>query len=108
MTPEQYSQFLNEIHKIIDIAAEKRDRYVSIYMHPESGISVTVYPWPEVPEVADVNKEEDDIEFFEKIITGKTFEYPIKIQTEAGEVSIEGIQIKLKPNASEKAKNRKD
>lgn len=61
MTPEQYTNFLNEIHKIIDIAAEKRDRYVSIYMQPESGISVTVYPWPEV---ADVNKEEDDIEFF--------------------------------------------
>lgn len=64
MTPEQYTNFLNEIHKIIDIAAEKRDRYVSIYMQPESGISVTVYPWPEVPEVADVNKEDDDMEFF--------------------------------------------
>lgn len=44
----------------------------------------------------------------EKIITGKTLEYPIKIQTEAGEISIEGIKIKLTPNASEKAENRKD
>lgn len=32
------------IHKIIDEGMEKSDRSVSIYIHPESGINVSVYP----------------------------------------------------------------
>lgn len=34
-----------QIRKIIDEGMEKRDRSVSIYIHPESGINVSVYPF---------------------------------------------------------------
>ena len=37
----------NEIHTIIDDAMKKRDRYVSINIFPNTGVSVSIYPWPE-------------------------------------------------------------
>ena len=36
-----------EIHKLIETAMEKRDRLVSLYFNPETGMSVSVYPWPD-------------------------------------------------------------
>ena len=39
--------FSNEIHTVIDNAVEKRDRSVAIYISPDSGMTVNVYPWPD-------------------------------------------------------------
>lgn len=38
---------LNEIKMIIDDAMQKRDRSVVIFIHPENGMSINVYPWPD-------------------------------------------------------------
>lgn len=35
-----------KIHSIIDEAMEARDRSVSIYISPDGGVSVSVFPWP--------------------------------------------------------------
>lgn len=37
----------NENHTIVDDAIRKRDRSVSIYISPDGGASVSIYPWPE-------------------------------------------------------------
>lgn len=37
----------NEIHTIIDDAMNKGDRSVSVYITPDSGMVVNVYPWPD-------------------------------------------------------------
>lgn len=34
-------------HTIIDDAVEKRDRSVAIYISPDSGMTLNVYPWPD-------------------------------------------------------------
>ena len=47
--PELNSQF--DIHALIDDAMKKRDRSISIYIHPENGMSVTVYPWPDADDL---------------------------------------------------------
>ena len=36
-----------KIHSIIDEAMADRDRYVSIYISPYGGVSVSVFPWPD-------------------------------------------------------------
>lgn len=36
-----------KIHSIIDEAMAARDRYVSIYISPYGGVSVSVFPWPD-------------------------------------------------------------
>lgn len=36
-----------KIHSIIDEAMAARDRSVSIYISPDGGISVSVFPWPD-------------------------------------------------------------
>lgn len=36
-----------KIHSIIDEAMEARDRSVSIYISPDGGVSVSVFPWPD-------------------------------------------------------------
>lgn len=36
-----------KIHSIIDEAMAVRDRYVSIYISPYGGVSVSVFPWPD-------------------------------------------------------------
>lgn len=47
MEKRDFISFWQEVHTIIDDAMEKRDRTVSVYLHPESGLSVNVYPWPD-------------------------------------------------------------
>lgn len=42
---------------LIDDAMEKRDRTVSIYIHPENGLSVNVYPWPDAEELYNLYKD---------------------------------------------------
>lgn len=53
----KFISFWNEIHTIIDEAMEKRDRTVSVYFHPENGLSVNIYPWPDVDELYDQYKK---------------------------------------------------
>ena len=36
----------SEIRAIVDDAVKKRDRTVSLYFTPDTGMSVNVYPWP--------------------------------------------------------------
>lgn len=36
-----------EIHTIVNDAMAKRDRSVSIYISPDGGMSISVYPWPD-------------------------------------------------------------
>lgn len=47
------------IKELIDDAMTKRDRSVSIYIyiHPENGISVNVYPWPDAEELYEMYKD---------------------------------------------------
>lgn len=40
-----------DIHALIDDAMQKRDRSVAIYIHPENGMSVNIYPWPDVDDL---------------------------------------------------------
>lgn len=42
---------------LIDDAMTKRDRTVSIYFHPENGLSVNVYPWPDAEELYNLYKD---------------------------------------------------
>lgn len=39
--------FWQEVHTMIDDAMRKRDRSVSVYFNPETGMSVNTYPWPD-------------------------------------------------------------
>ena len=36
-----------EAHTIVDDAIKKGDRSVSIYISPDGGMSISVYPWPD-------------------------------------------------------------
>lgn len=36
-----------KIHSIIDEAMAARDRSVSIYISPDGGVSVSIFPWPD-------------------------------------------------------------
>lgn len=36
-----------EAHTIVDNAMKKGDRSVSIYISPDGGMSISVYPWPD-------------------------------------------------------------
>lgn len=36
-----------EAHTIVDDAMKKGDRSVSIYISPDGGMSVSVFPWPD-------------------------------------------------------------
>lgn len=36
-----------EAHTIVDDAMKKGDRSVSIYISPNGGMSISVYPWPD-------------------------------------------------------------
>lgn len=47
--PEPNSKL--DIHALIDDAMRKRDRSVVIYIHPENGMSVSVYPRPDVDDL---------------------------------------------------------
>lgn len=47
--PVPNAQF--DIHALIDEAMQKRDRSIAIYIHPENGMSVNVYPWPDMDDL---------------------------------------------------------
>ncbi len=36
-----------EVHTIVDAAMTKGDRSVTIYISPDGGMSVSVFPWPD-------------------------------------------------------------
>lgn len=46
----------NQIKELIDDAMNKRDRKVSIYISPDSGMSVNVYPWPDADDCSEMLK----------------------------------------------------
>lgn len=46
-----------QIRAIIDEAIKKRDRSVSIYLSPENGMSVNVYPWPDYEDLYEMYKD---------------------------------------------------
>lgn len=46
-----------QIRAIIDEALKNRDRSVSIYIHPENGMSVNVYPWPDYEDLYEMYKD---------------------------------------------------
>lgn len=52
MERRDFISFWNEAHTIIDDAVEKRDRSVAIYISPDSGMTLNVYPWQEVLDLA--------------------------------------------------------
>ena len=45
-----------DIHKLIDDAMEKKDRYVSLYIGPQGDISVTIHPM--IEELSEASQEE--------------------------------------------------
>ena len=47
MERRDFISFWNEAHTIIDDAVEKRDRSVAIYISPDGGMTLNVYPWPD-------------------------------------------------------------
>lgn len=47
MERRDFISFWNEAHTIIDDAIEKRDRSVAIYISPDGGMTLNVYPWPD-------------------------------------------------------------
>lgn len=53
--PEPNSQL--DIHALIDEAMQKRDRSVVIYIHPENGMSVNIYPWPDVDDLRELYED---------------------------------------------------
>lgn len=40
-----------QIKELIDDAMTKRDRSVSLYFNPDTGMSVSVYPWPDADDL---------------------------------------------------------
>lgn len=57
MKNNDFISFWQEVHTLIDDAMEKRDRTVSVYLHPENGLSVNVYPWPDADELYEMYKD---------------------------------------------------
>ena len=49
--------FWQEVHTMIDDAMKKRDRSVSVFFHPENGMSVNVYPWPSPKDLYDMYQQ---------------------------------------------------
>lgn len=46
-----YNEQWERMAKIVEEATQKRDRSVSIFFSPETGLSLSVYPWPDVEEL---------------------------------------------------------
>lgn len=57
MDTYDYTMNWVQIRAIIDEALEKRDRSVAIYLSPENGMSVNVYPWPDYEDLYEMYKE---------------------------------------------------
>ena len=53
--PVPNAQF--DIHALIDDAMQKRDRLIAIYIHPENGMSVNVYPWPDMDDLRELYED---------------------------------------------------
>lgn len=47
----------DQILKLIEDAVEKRDRSVSLYFNPDTGMSVSVYQWPDADELYEMYKD---------------------------------------------------
>lgn len=47
----------DEVYNLINESMEKRDRSVSVYFHPENGLSVNVYPWPDAEDLWEMYKD---------------------------------------------------
>ena len=45
--PLDIHAFWERTYAMIDEAMEKRNRSVSVFFHPENGMSVNTYPWPD-------------------------------------------------------------
>lgn len=46
-----------QVHKMISDAMENRDREIHLYLNPENGLSVNVYPWPDADELYEQYKK---------------------------------------------------
>ena len=51
MEQRDFISLWQEVHTIIDDAMEKRNRSVMIFFNPETGMHVSVYPWPDADEL---------------------------------------------------------
>ena len=55
---EQQSESTRDfVKRIIDDAMKNRNRFVAIYFHPENGMSVNVYPWPDGEDLYQMYKD---------------------------------------------------
>lgn len=57
MDTYDYTMNWVQIRAIIDEALEKRNRSVAIYLSPENGMSVNVYPWPDYEDLYEMYKD---------------------------------------------------
>ena len=57
MSSYDYTMNWVKIRAIIDEALEKHDRSVAIYLSPENGMSVNVYPWPDYEDLYEMYKD---------------------------------------------------
>lgn len=48
---------IEQIQKIIDDAMQKRDRSIYLYFNPENGISMNIYPWPDINDFYEMYKD---------------------------------------------------
>lgn len=48
---KRYNEQWERMAKIVEEAVQKRDRTVSIFFRPETGLSLSIYPWPDVEEL---------------------------------------------------------
>lgn len=46
-----------EIRKIIDDTATKRDRTIRIFISPKTGTSISIEPWPDIDELYQMYQE---------------------------------------------------
>ena len=49
--------FWERTYAMIDEAMKKRDRSVSVFFHPENGMSVNTYPWPDADDLWEMYKD---------------------------------------------------
>ena len=51
MNNKDLISFWQEVHTLIDEGMEKRDRTVSVFFNPVTGMTVTVHPWPDAEDL---------------------------------------------------------
>lgn len=55
---EQQSESTRDfVKRIIDDAMKNRNRSVAIYFHPENGMSINVFPWPDAEDLYQMYKD---------------------------------------------------